>query len=174
LRSALLGPGDLPDGFTAHPPADLGGDFSVSGCSLLSEDPAGMTASAAVALNRGGPLGTTLTETLMQLSTGDATAAITRYAGLSTSCHTFTATVSGSQITFTTTPLDFPSLGDGTVAARIVASFEGIGTVAAEDVVIVRRGGTLILLSNAGSSSVDSGLTVSSARTSLQKVAARW
>ena len=138
---------------------------------MLATDPPGVAATAAVTLNRGGPLGTTISETLLQVTGTGAGAAMSRYAQLPTACRTFSASVGGNDITFTTTPIGLATLGDATVAVRIAASVAGMGVVAVEDVAIVRHGGTLILLVTAGTS-IDDGLAVTAERAAYAKIAA--
>ena len=169
LAAALLGPGDLPAGFTVTTPPSGLGDSSLSGCPPLSTDPPGASATASVAL-----LGSAaaITETLVQLPSAAATTAMADFTALPTTCGTFSGVVQGAPVAFTTAPLPLGSFGDATASARITATLAA-GVTIDEDVVVVRHGNTIIFVVNAGLSA-DSGLTSTAARAAVARVTARW
>jgi hypothetical protein len=169
LTAALLGPGDLPAGFTVTAPPSGLGDSSLSGCPALSADPPGASATASVAL-----LGSAaITETLLQLPAAAATAAMANFIALPTACRTFSGVVQGIPVAFTTAPLPLGSLGDAMASVRITATLAGAGVTIDEDVVVVRHGNTIIFVVNAGTSA-NSGLTSTAARAAVTRVTARW
>ena len=85
LQAALLTTADLPGGYSAQPvsESDLGGS-SLSGCPALTSNPMGVSDQAAVNLTGQGTA-TSVSETLMQLTAGDAAKAMASYAAMSTS-----------------------------------------------------------------------------------------
>ncbi|HEY0806485.1 MAG TPA: hypothetical protein VGD84_15540 [Pseudonocardiaceae bacterium] len=170
LAAALLGPGDLPAGFTVTAPPNGLGDSSLSGCPPLSTDPPGASATVSVALLSNAQ-GAAITETLVQLPAAAATAAMANFTALPTTCRMFSGVVQGIPVAFTTAPLPLGPFGDAMASVRITAT---LGSVTVdEDVVVVRHGSTVIFVVNAGTSG-NSGLTSTAARAAVTRVTARW
>jgi hypothetical protein len=173
LQAALLTAADLPAGYSAQPvsESDLGGS-SLSGCPALTSNPMGVSDQAAVNLTGPGAA-TSVSETLMQLTAGDAAKAMASYAAMSTSCRSFTGQVDTYPVAFSTAPLAVTALGDQRTAVRITGYVLALHVSIYTDVVVVRHGGTLIVV-------IDVGLTPETAFTgqiaskAYAKVAARW
>jgi hypothetical protein len=145
LRAALLTPRDLPAGYSAAPVSGSGlGGSSITGCRALVSNPNGISASAGTALSDVGT-GSTVVESLLQMSSGASAAqGLAGFATLPTSCRSFSGNVDGFTIAFATAPLPVSALGDQTTAARMTGKISGTGAMIDVDVVVVRRGSTLM------------------------------
>ena len=173
LQAALLTAADLPGGYSAQPvsESDLGGS-SLSGCPALTSNPIGVSGQAAVNLTGPGTA-TSVSESLMQLTAGNAAKAMASYAAMSTSCRSFTGQVDTYPVAFSTAPLAVTALGDQRTAVRITGYVLALHVSIYTDVVVVRHGGTLIVV-------IDVGLTPETAFTgqiaskAYANVAARW
>ena len=145
LRAALLTPRDLPAGYSsvAVSGAGLGGS-SISGCPALVTNPNGVSASATIGLSDAG-IGSTVVESLLQMSTeAAAVQGMAGFATMATSCRSFSGNVEGLTIAFGTAPLAVSALGDQTTASRMTGEFSGAAVKIYADVVVVRRGSTLM------------------------------
>lgn len=171
LAAALLTPADL-RGYALQ--SSGSGDSSFSGCQVLVNNPAGAIADPSVTLMDEGT-GTTVSEMLLQMTPGDVPHAMNEYAAMPGSCHSFTGTVDGFTLSFSTAPLQVRALGDQTVAARITGEITGTNEHVYTDVVVVRHYSTLIVTSIAIVGQLPgTTLTETVAAKAYAKVAARW
>jgi hypothetical protein len=171
LRGALLTSNDVPAGLTAQDVSTS--DVSISGCPAWDTNPPNTSASAAILFSDQGT-GEAVGDTLIQAGGGGAADALSQIATMPTACHHFTATISGVTFDFTTDPLSFPTIGDGTIAVRITTRTSDNNTVVAyEDAVAIRHHDTLILVTYA-SSTTDIGQTTSLADKAFARVSAKW
>jgi hypothetical protein len=145
LRAALLTPRDLPAGYSAVPVSGSGlGGSSITGCPALVSNPHGISASATIGLSDAGT-GSTVVESLLQMSTeASAVQGMAGFATMPTSCRSFKGNVEGFTIAFGTAPLAVSALGDQTTAARMTGEISGAAVKIYVDVVVVRRGSTLM------------------------------
>jgi hypothetical protein len=173
LRAALLTAGGLPSGYVAQPvpSGSSAGNSSTTSCPALASDPAS-AASAAVALVNAGS-GSGVGELLMLVPAADAARDMARYAALPTSCQTFSAAISGLQVTFRAAPLAVTVLGDQTTATRFTGNVANAGDAITEDIVAIRRGRILMVITCSGVAP-STAFTERVAREAYAAVAARW
>jgi hypothetical protein len=172
LRRALLGAGDLA-GFGVDGSDDNAG--GEGGCPALDTDfSSGASATAQVLLYKGSSA-TYVRERLRQLSTAAAQAALTRVRRAPSSCGPFSTTVAGlGMVDVTVTALGVSNIGDGSVAVRITMRPKSVPATAIENLVAIRRGGTLIIVTHTAISSIDDSLTISAAAKAYAKTKRVW
>jgi hypothetical protein len=171
LKAGLLTVGDLPPGYDEmpRPDIDLG---TVQGCRLLDADHSKGAQAEATAVFKNDTTGSSIVETILRMSEDGARQAMSELARAPRECSKYSANVAGLEISVTTTSLDFPPLGDETVALRMAAD-AGL-LVIEQHMVAVRRGGIEILISYGSAlGPVDRAVTESVTRTAYAKVAAR-
>jgi hypothetical protein len=173
LRRALLGGGDLA-GFTIDNSAD-DGSAGGGGCPALDTDfSSGASASADVLLLRT-TSSTFVRERLRQLTVTNARAALSRVRGAPHSCPSYTTTVTGlGEVTVTVAALGAPRSGDDTTAVRITMRPKSVSVVAIENLVVARRGGTLIVITHTSIASIDDGLTSTAIAKAYEKTRKIW
>lgn len=171
LRQVLLTPADL-SGFTTGQDSD--DTASSPGCAALDSDfSAGSSASAEVLLTSSS--GVLIRERLRQLSEPDARAAVSRIRGAVAGCATFTDTGSPlGKMNVTVTALSQPAHGDETAALRLTIRPESVNLTLFENLVAVRHGGTLLLLTQVSPLAIDDGLTASATGKAYTKLATLW
>ncbi|MEV4277937.1 hypothetical protein [Actinoplanes xinjiangensis] len=175
LRKALLGSGDLP-GFQVDG-GDGGGDAGGGGCPALDTDfSSGASAKAEVLLFQSASTDSAyIRERVRQLGESRARAALDRVRGAPGSCGTFTTTVDRlGAVTVTVHRLGVGRIGDEATALRITMRPKIVSLVAVENLVLVRRGGTLIILSHTSLSAIDDALTVRAAAKAYTKTTSVW
>jgi hypothetical protein len=172
LQQVLLTPADL-SGFTTG--QDSGDGGSSPGCPALDSDfSAGSIASAEVLLINA-TSGVSIRERLRQFSESGARAVVARIREVTTSCATFTGTEPTlGKIVVTVTALSQPAHGDETTALRLTMKPESIELTFFENLVAVRHGGILLLITHGSPITIDNGLTASATGKAYTKMAASW
>ena len=101
---------------------------------------------------------------------------MSRIRSASSSCHSFSATdPTLGKINFAVTSLATPSHGDETAALRVTMNPEKYsGVTILENLVAIRHGGTLLLITDTDVNSIDDALTSSVVSKAYDKVARRW
>lgn len=173
LQRALLGAGDLP-GFQVDNGTDDGGGGE-GGCPALDTTFSnGAKATAEVLLFRSSS-SAFIRERLRQFSAETAQKAIDRVRGAPRSCGTFKTTVAAlGEVTVTVGSLGMARVGDGSAAVRITMRPKIASVVAIENLVIVRRGGTLIIVTHTSLSSIEDGLTSRTVAKAYAKTQRVW
>jgi hypothetical protein len=173
LRRALLGAADL-TGFEVDNGADDGAS-GTGGCPALDTDfSGGASASATVLLLRKTP-SAFLRERLRQLNFTSARAALSRVRNSPGNCSSYTTTVTGlGEVNVTVSKLAAPRTGDETAAVRIVMRPKAVAVAAIENLVVARRGGTLIIVTHTSIGSIEDGLTSSAIAKAYQKTLRVW
>jgi hypothetical protein len=172
LRRALLGAGDLPGfGVEGGDPGSAGGE---GGCPVLDTDfSAGATGRAEVVLYRASPA-TYVRERMRQLSPSVAQNALARVRGAPSSCGRYTTTVADlGPVEVTVSALGVGRIGDGSVAVRITMKPKSVALTVVQNLVLVRRGGTLIILTVLAPS-IDDALTSAAAAKAYAKTKRVW
>jgi hypothetical protein len=173
LRRALLGPGDLA-GFRVDDgtDSDVGGE---GGCAPIDTDFSGGARAKADVLLYQSAKSTFVRERLRQLSVSGARAALDRVRGAPRACAEFTTTVAAlGEVTVTVDPLSAPRTADDTTAVRITMRPAVASVVAIENLVLVRRGGTLIIITHTGLSAIDDGVTSTAVARADEKTRQVW
>jgi hypothetical protein len=172
LADKLLTEADLPAGYKSAPLPSLGADItSASGCPALNVKPKTANQPEATAAFAGGAIGSMLTETLRTVSDGDATKLLDDLAATPQTCAKFNAQTMGIKVEFTAAKADLPSIGDRTVAVRLVASASGLGAVVDEYLVAVKAGKLLSVVTVIGPGQVDRATVEAVMRKAWQKAA---
>jgi hypothetical protein len=173
LRRSLLGGSDLP-GFAVDNGADDGGAGG-GGCPALDTDfSSGASASADVLLFRSSS-SVFVRERLRQLTPANARAALSRVRGAPGKCPRYATTVSNlGEVTVTVGALGTPRAGDDTTAVRITMRPAKVSVVAIENLVVARRGGTLIVVTHTAIGSIDDGLTSTAIAKAYRKTLTVW
>jgi hypothetical protein len=174
LQKALLGPGDL-SGFQVD--GGAGDDAGGGGCPALDTDfSGGASAKAEVLLFQSASTDSAyIRERVRHLGESRAKAALDRVRGAPGSCGTFTTTVDElGAVTVTVGRLGVGRIGDEATALRITMRPRIASLVAVENLVLVRRGGTLIILTHTSLNAIDDGLTVRAATRAYTKTTAVW
>ena len=171
LRRALLNGGDL----AGFGPGD-GGETpdGAGGCAAIDSDYSGGASATAQVLLSKGSAGPFIRERLNQLSVQAAQNAVSRIRGAS-SCGSFTTDLPGlGKIDVQATALGVPGPGDDAGGVRLTMRPRGIDVTVYENIVAVRRGGTLILLTHTSVGSVDDALTSTAASRAYDKTKQVW
>ncbi|WP_433795682.1 hypothetical protein [Actinoplanes sp. CA-252034] len=174
LRKALLGPGDL-SGFQVD--GGAGDDAGGGGCAALDTDfSSGASARAEVLLFQSAADDSSyIRERVRHLGESRARAAIDRVQGAPGSCGRYTTTVDQlGAVTVTVDRLGVGRIGDEATALRITMRPKIASVVAVENLVLVRRGGTLIILTHTSLSGIDDDLTVRAAVKAFTKTTSVW
>ena len=160
LRAALLGPDDL-NGFQVDDGTGDSGDSQGSCPALDTDHSDGAGAKAEVLLYHSSSTEPVfIRERVRHLGESRARTAIRRVRDAPRSCGDFTTTVEPlGEVTVTVRPLGTPPIGDEVAAVRISLRPRTTGLVGVENLVLVRHGGALIILSHTGLSSIDDRLT---------------
>ncbi|GIF23069.1 hypothetical protein BJ973_000573 [Actinoplanes tereljensis] len=173
LKRALLGSGDLA-GFRvdAGSDSDVGGE---GGCAPIDTDfSAGARAKADVLLYQSAK-STFVRERIRQLSVSGARAALDRVRGAPRACAEFTTKVAVlGEVTVTVDPLSAPRTADDTTAVRITMRPTVASVVAIENLVLIRRGGTLIIITHTGLSAIDDSITSTAVAKAYEKTKQVW
>lgn len=174
LRRALLGPGDLP-GFQVD--SDTGSGGGEGGCPVLDTDfSGGASAKAEVLLFHSSSTEPVFVrERIRQLGVPGARAALGRVRGAPGGCGRFTTTVDPlGEVAVTVGTLGIAPVGDEAAAVRITMRPRLAAVVAVENLVLVRRGGTLIILSHTSLSAIDDRLTSRAVAEAYAKTESVW
>jgi hypothetical protein len=173
LRAALLSTADLAGFSRDTTNEDPGG--STANCPALDDDFSGGASGTAEALFKKADTGPFVRERLRQLSVDAAARAVSAIAGLPRACAAFTGTTPAlGTVRFTVNALAVPQFGDGAAGLRITMRPEAVSVVVYENVVVVRRGGTIILITHVDLTSIDNALTSSCASKAYQKTKLVW
>jgi acyl-CoA thioesterase len=89
-------------------------------------------------------------------------------------CGSFSVTVGGLSLAVTATTVTFPQIGDQTAALQINVQVLADGVIVSGDVVAIRYGGTVIVVTNVAYPALSQGLTESVAAAAYAKVASQW
>ena len=114
-----------------------------------------------------------MSETLLQYSVSGAEAQMRQFAQVAQTCASFPVATHRVSIAVSLSREAFPVFGNDTVAVRITANLAKYRLSISADVVAVRHGGTVIVVTNVALP-LDSGLTQSTMAAAYAKVAARW
>ncbi len=174
VQAALLTVAEMP-GFAIDSTTDSSGANSLSGCPPLDTDfTAGATASAEVLFRKDGS-SPFIRERLRQFPVPGAQAAMSRIRSASSSCHSFSGTdPTLGKVDFTVTTMATPSYGDETAALRVTMKPERYPATILENLVAIRRGGTLLMISDTDVNSIDNALTSSVVSKAYDKVTRHW
>jgi hypothetical protein len=105
-------------------------------------------AAAAFSASQTGP---DITEALMQYPVSAAEDQMRQFAAVANECRSFPANDQGIVLAVTISREAFPSFGDQTIALRISAVvISADNQTVTSDVIAVRRGGTVVVVTNAG------------------------
>jgi hypothetical protein len=184
LQKALLTPADLPAdvGFEEVPLPSGAGVNSFGPCPYVAEGP--QPFEEADALYASGTTGidvVSVAESLEQYSVSDAKKSMAQFAGFAAQCNGLSFSILGATVAFDIAPESFPPSGtDGTVALRLVTRIVNAGNLLIDtDLVAVRHGGTVIVITNTaaalpGSQLFSPTLTRVAVAAAYAKVAALW
>jgi hypothetical protein len=172
LQAALLTASDLPPGFAVT--NDPTGTDTATGCPQLDTDVEQGARDHAQVLFKAGALGPYIRERLVRLGPGEAQQRVSAIQSVAGSCATFsTHDDTIGTIEFTTSTLTIDKLGDATAAVRLTGHPTIADIVLYQDLVAVRRGGTLLLISQVSYAAIDTDLTRSTARKAVEKLQGR-
>jgi hypothetical protein len=172
LRQALLTPGDLAGFVTGH---DDSGGAGTSGCPALDSDFSSGSSASAEALLTKAAAGVSIRERLRQFSEAGAKAVVSRIRGAAGSCAKFTGTDPKlGRMTFTVTRLSQPAHGDDSTALRITVKPDAYDVMIFENLVAVRHGGTLLVITHVAPTTIDNGLTAAATATAYRKLTPLW
>jgi hypothetical protein len=172
LQAALLTASDLPPGFAVT--NDPAGTAATTGCPPLDADVEQGARDHAQVLFKAGALGPYIRERLIQLGPGDAQHHVSAVQSAASRCATFsTHDDTVGTIEFAVSALTIDKLADATAAVRLTGHPAIADIDLYQDLVAVRRGGTLLLISQVGYASIDTDLTRSTARKAVEKLQGR-
>jgi hypothetical protein len=171
LAAALLATADLPGGYSAEPPGSGLTLNSLTECPELGDGP-NPDLQAAVAFTAGNQ-GPDISETLLQYSVSAAKAQISLFTGVAQACNNLSFTAAGLTFSVGIVTEHPPGLGDESVALRINAALAAYNITISGDLVAVRHGGTVIVVTNVGLP-LNAALTQTAVSQAYAKVAARW
>lgn len=173
LEAALLTTADLPGGgFSADPPGSGVTLSSLGECPELNDGP-GPNAQAAASFTGGGD-GPYISETLLQYSVSEAKAQISLFTKVAQACNNLSFTADGLTFSVGIVTEQPPGLGDESVALRInAAPTVDPSLIISGDLVAVRHGGTVVVVTNVGLP-LEATLTPAVVSRAYAKVAALW
>jgi hypothetical protein len=171
LAAALLTTADLPGGYSAEPPGSGLTLNSLTECPELGDGP-NPDAQAAVAFTAGNQ-GPDVSETLLQYSVSAAKAQISLFTRVAQACNNLSFTAAGLTFSVGIVTEHPPGLGDESVALRINAALTAYNITINGDLVAVRHGGTVIVVTNVGLP-LNAAVTQTVVSQGYAKVAARW
>jgi hypothetical protein len=146
LDAALLPASALP-GFQAEPAVtDLSFAELAAVCPAAGASQSAASAEATESFGASGSAGPDISETLLQSPPSAAGRLLTQLADTARVCEAFTLNVDGATLRVGMAREAFPVYGDGTVALRITVEMMGNSTVFDSDLVAVRHGGTVMLI----------------------------
>jgi len=177
LQAALLTAGQLPGGgYTVQSAAASVGLGSLKYCPALSAGESGVSAQASVAFTAG-QVGPDVSEGLFQDTVTGAEQMLGAFTTVADTCGSFTTEVDGLHLAISVEPVPLPPAGDQTAAVQVnvtvTVSADEDATISG-DVVAIRHGGTVIVITNVQYPQLDQGLTQEIATAAYAKVAARW
>ena len=114
-----------------------------------------------------------MSETLLQYSVSGAEAQMRQFAQVAQACASFPVATHRVSIAVSLSREAFPVFGNDTIAVRVTANLAKYRLSISADIVAVRHGGTVIVVTNVALP-LDSGLTQSTMAAAYAKVAARW
>jgi hypothetical protein len=170
----LLTTADLPGSGYSAQPSQSGGSLNslATECPELNDGP-NPDAQAAASF-KGGDYGPDISETLLQYSTSAAEAQISLFTEVAQSCNNLTFTADNLKFSVGITIESSPGLGDQSVELQINATLTADPSlVIGGDLVAIRHGGTVIVITNVGLP-LDSPLTPVAASRAYTKAAALW
>lgn len=140
LTTELLTVNDFPAGWTTDTQASSSG--SGPSCTALQNGAWKTLPQRAEADFKDSDGETLVTEELDAGPADQVTQAWTAFGTATSTCRTFTSTISGHTVTFQLQDMSFPSYGDKTMAFGLTASVSSL-TINA-DIIVVRKGDTLV------------------------------
>jgi hypothetical protein len=174
LQAALLTPAELPAiGFQAEPVTSVadGGNL-LSGCPFATTGQVNPTAQAQETFSAGNS-GPDISEMLLQYPVSIAKGQMAQIAETANACSIFSGNDQGVILRVSVTREAFESFGDETVALRVSADvIRARNLTVNSDLVAVRLGGTVILITNGGIP-LDTGLTQTLVSSAFSRAAAR-
>ncbi|HEY3871865.1 MAG TPA: hypothetical protein VGM10_26115 [Actinocrinis sp.] len=174
LRAALLTAAQIPGGgFTVQSTATSLPVNTVAQCPALNELQSSADAEADISFSSSS-LGPYISETLLQYSVPAAQAQIAQFAEVANSCSDMQFAIEGLDIDASLAVEPFPPFGDQTSALLLTADVLTLGGfVINGEIVGVRHGGTVIVISNVAYPP-DTSLTPEVVSRALANVTARW
>lgn len=146
------------------------------GCSLLDSDFwSGATAEVEV-LRRKSEAGPYVRERLRQLSLAEAGKAVGQVRSAVSGCKPYTVTDPNlGKIDYTFGSVEVGHYGDENASVRVIGRPQIDPRIAVySDIVAIRHGSILIIITHTAAPSIDAGLTSSAASEAYSKLAARW
>jgi hypothetical protein len=175
LEAALLTAGELPgSGYTAQAGASAVGLGSLNACPALSAGESGVSAEATVSFTGGGGTGPFLNEGLFQDTVTGAQQMVGAFGTVASTCGNFSITDGGLSLAVNVITVPFPQIGDQTAALQINVQILGENVTVSGDVVAIRYGGTVIVVTNVAYPDLSQRLTESVAAAAYAKVVSRW
>jgi hypothetical protein len=174
LQAALLTASQLPGGgYTVQPSSSAVGLGSLKYCPALSAGESGVSAQASQAFTAGSA-GPDVSEGLFQDTVSGAEQMLGAFTTVPRTCGSFSTTVGTLQLAISVAAASFPSIGDQTAAVQVNVTLAAYNATIYADVVAIRHGGTVIVITNVQYPGLDQGLTAAVATAAYNKVAARW
>jgi hypothetical protein len=146
LNAQLLAVTDLPAGWSSSSASS--GTGGTASCSALNNRPWQTLPQRAEADFQESADGPFILEKLDAGSADQVTQAWTAFGTATSACRSFTSSTSGGTAQYTLSALSFPTYGDATYAFALSISESGLS--ASGDVVVVRKGDTLIQIMTVG------------------------
>lgn len=166
VASELLTISDMPAGWTTSKPSSSSG--GPASCSALNNGQWKALPERAEADFQQSEIGPFVVEKLDAGSSAQVSAAWTAFGSATSACQSFTSTDSTGTTKFTLSQLSFPSYGDATYAFGITADDSGVS--ASGDIVVVRKGDTLVQIIAIGVPDVPVSVVEQATKTAVGKV----
>jgi len=171
VEGALLSAADLPTGWTTEPdeessPSDSSGDYAQ--CPALGAATKRLARKESRDVSFSSPAGSDVGEQIVSLSEDDTKKLLADFSAGVTACKKVsTTTDDGPPLDIHLSALSFPSLADETFAFRERATL--YGATINVDLILVRRGGLLIVITHRARGVIDTTMTEDVARRALAK-----
>lgn len=168
LSSALLTTDDLPGFSVADDPA---AGEAPEGCAGLQFDPESGASAHAQVLFKQSDLGPFIRERLLRFPSDGAEGLVAKVRSAADTCRSFTTRdqMVGT-LEFKVSTLDIGSLADATAAIRLTGRPKDFNITLFQDLVAVRLGNVVILVSNVSPGAIDTSLTRAATRKALARL----
>jgi hypothetical protein len=168
LQAALLTEADMPAGFRIAEDPDTAAPSG--GCPPLDADHETRASARAEVLFKGSDFGPYIRERLLRFSDGDAQKLVDMIKSAIDTCRSFAISdETVGSIDFSVAPLDIDSVGEAIAAVRVTGHVAAADLSIFQELVAVRQGRVVIMITQINAGSIDTGLT----RSIVHKAAAK-
>jgi hypothetical protein len=121
-----------------------------------------------------GSTGPDVSETLLQDTVKGARQMLGAFATVARTCGSFSVAVDGISLAISVGAVPFPLIGQQIAVVQVNVTLTDYDVVISGDIVAIRHGGTVVVVTNVEYPTLDAGLTTSIARAAYSKASVLW